>query len=334
MKSRRAFTLIELLVVVAIIALLMSILLPTLTRAREQARTSKCLANMRSIVQAAFAYYTAEKNLVFCWPQNYRVGNESATRPYGYYTEFIWGGGIPDGKQGDWDDTQGSSSIGQGGADTMWYTARERPLNHFLVPGVSFDQPGRLRTDAAGSQNANRVATPMDLPDVFKCPSDSTAAVPFAGGAPDPTRELDSPIRTWTFWGTSYPINWYWGYFYGGSSAIVNTIAGNAATKLQPISPKMLRQKADRGAAEWIVFYENLMNYNLESAQPRGFPNGAVAKTSPGWHKQPNYHVAAFFDGHSSYRHFDTRFIDGPGWTTWPNRPWDDSPTYKPYEDN
>ena len=56
-----AFTLIELLVVVAIIALLISILLPSLNRARDQARQLVCVTQLRSQGEAANFY--SEDNL-------------------------------------------------------------------------------------------------------------------------------------------------------------------------------------------------------------------------------------------------------------------------------
>ncbi len=55
-KRRTGFTLIELLVVVAIIALLISILLPSLSRARELAKRAVCLSNLRGIGQSMNIY--------------------------------------------------------------------------------------------------------------------------------------------------------------------------------------------------------------------------------------------------------------------------------------
>ena len=54
--NRRGFTLIELLVVVAIIALLIAILLPSLGRARELSNRSYCAANLRGILQSMNVY--------------------------------------------------------------------------------------------------------------------------------------------------------------------------------------------------------------------------------------------------------------------------------------
>ncbi len=57
-RPLRAFTLIEILVVIAIIALLISILLPSLGASRRQAKAVMCRTNLRSFSTAAYVYST------------------------------------------------------------------------------------------------------------------------------------------------------------------------------------------------------------------------------------------------------------------------------------
>ena len=57
MKRSKGFTLVELLVVVGIIALLVTILMPTLTRARELAKQAICGANLNTIGKGLHIYW-------------------------------------------------------------------------------------------------------------------------------------------------------------------------------------------------------------------------------------------------------------------------------------
>ncbi|MBU0637566.1 MAG: prepilin-type N-terminal cleavage/methylation domain-containing protein [Planctomycetes bacterium] len=329
-RTKGAFTLIELLVVVAIIALLISILLPALSRAKEQAKTTVCLSNLRSIGQSANTYLLENSDMPWALHGEYEAAGWEKNRSWTWYTEFIWGGGRPDRTQDQFEAAVGGGGKGGGyrSYDMCIVPPRVRPMNKYIGSSVSWDNPERDR-------NPKRVAIPADIPDFFKCPSDCTPWVPTVGQANEELEDA-SPFSTWEFWGTSYAINWYWPYYYEPLPWVRDLYSGDtflailgAITNEAGLGTRMLRNKGGRWASEFILFYENRLNYAMEGARPEGMTN-ANEKNVVGWHKQKDYHAAGFMDGSGRYTKYDTRYVNGPGWTTWPSPPWEGQ--WEPYD--
>ena len=88
MKSRKGFTLIELLVVIAIIAILAAILFPVFSKAREKARQTSCLSNVKQMTLAVMMYNEDYDGVyVLAWDANVPAAGNSDG--YAFWSDLI-----------------------------------------------------------------------------------------------------------------------------------------------------------------------------------------------------------------------------------------------------
>jgi prepilin-type N-terminal cleavage/methylation domain-containing protein/prepilin-type processing-associated H-X9-DG protein len=279
---RRAFTLVELLVTVSIIALLIAILLPSLRRAREQAKVVACQANMASINKSLIAYFLDLDSI----PILITFGKQDED-DFGYCS---WSYGGWTGKNKEY-----YSSYAHG---KFYIPTPDRPLSPYMFPRSPLTEQSELP--------------------VFRCPSDRQSwqgnqltfylkdqrLIPLG----------ETKYSAYDDVGTSFHINWFWWRPTSEGMPYLVDPDPDRPLMLQYFERELERGRniwrkySRRGASRFVTLVEDPVDACLRlvpQLQPR----------TVGLHKQFSKHNFAFLDGHVSYLYADTRNDWGPDWT-------------------
>jgi prepilin-type N-terminal cleavage/methylation domain-containing protein/prepilin-type processing-associated H-X9-DG protein len=192
MRKRSGFTLIELLVVVAIIALLIAILLPSLGKARAQAKTSRCLASVRGIA-ISLRTYMSDWNGTFSYAKSTGAYSSSywivLLQPYGNIEKIRM---CPEATNAN------TTPNLAGDAHSPWYHPGDNPLvasgcytlNGWIYKTSGADSPGMV----GGTSQAAPQPTEAEF---WKWPfSKSEASIPLVGDGAWPNcwpHSIDTP---------------------------------------------------------------------------------------------------------------------------------------------
>lgn len=288
----RGFTLIELLVVVSIIALLISILLPSMKSAREQGKRIKCQANMHQINSALFAYILDYDAL----PVFYSKGPNGCI--CGWCT-WSYGGWI--GTNTYWD------SVSSG---CFRVPANKRPLTVYM-------NKGRV---APAKKKDGKLWEESGQP-VFECPSDRRSGQYLYI---DPHAGTDQAFSSYKDVGTSYHMNFYW----WDQTHLASGSDWDGDGQREP-TPGTCSSETIPGCGQqtnWPCRFRQGLNIwkrhmlrdssRFVTLVEEPFDLGINAETQEmGFHRRFSRHVMAFLDGHVSYLTADTRNRFGPEWT-------------------
>ncbi len=278
-RSAKAFTLIEVLVVVAISALLISILLPALSSAKEAANITKCLANLREIAATANMYMDDEDYPAQPW----HMGDDPALGPNDELSEYVYGGFMV----AEMHPVFGSK------IDVRKILTHMRPFNKYIAPGFC---QGPIAT--------------------YICPSDQFVVTPSPMDPCSPPLHRDGR-SSWSANGNSYAMNWNWleSEPWNSKRSFSQDIGTISAAGSEMLNLKV----GGPASEFILFMENPMNAYIQEARPRDGSQgDSCLPELATGWHKKTSKYSAAFLDGHAAYRFYDTRYTHGPGYDIWP----------------
>jgi prepilin-type N-terminal cleavage/methylation domain-containing protein/prepilin-type processing-associated H-X9-DG protein len=275
---RKGFTLVELLVVIGIIALLISILLPALNRARGQAKQVQCLSNLRQIATAMAMHANEHRNHYPLAGQTYsnKFGSPSDATPIQ----------LGDASQRNYNYCMSKGKI------------RVAPLPVAIAPYLG----QQIRTDSEANAVFDYEHGPILR--IFTCPANIDQ---MATGSMQLSQFISSWDANWYFQAmeSSYAFNEAilgWADSPGGTTSHSRE-RGNLARMPHPADLVLMADASPRGAnGGWIVYDDSTLQSNVL----RDYYDGNMSGLN--YNKQ-------LFDLYRHYGAMNIVFCDGHGET-------------------
>ena len=281
MRKRNAFTLVELLVVIGIIALLISILLPALNRARGQAKQVQCLSNLRQLGQAMIMHANEHQ-------QHFPLAGHLWPSPTAPTTLTPADMGDPYQKNYSyWTDS----------------TTHICPLPIALAPYL-----GQTNIDTSSAAKAYQSFMNGNAVNVFTCPANIDemnggyqSALWIVGNSYTPTNPGE-------YWPTSFAFNegvlgWAGPNSPGASMSDHNRCRGIVTQVIDPTNVILFGDATPRGTNGWMAYNDATNTDTLYTIWSKNDPNGTLNSLS------------VQFDYNRHYGNMNILFCDGHGET-------------------
>lgn len=274
----RGFSLLELLVVLGISAIVIAIVLPSLSSARESAHVALCLSNMRELGQASGSYIQDAGAPTEPWHLGFNHSGGEILK----VTEYVYGGF----------QARAVHPVLGDKVDARKIHTTERPYNKYIAPGIC---DGPVETYICPSDRftaTTRIETPCSAPVISNTPS-------------------------WSVNGNSYSLNWNWLDAPPWNSKLAHyTKLWDMSAAGQEMLRLKVGGSASRFVLFMENPMNAFMQDARPPGGAHG--TSCQTTLGTGWHKQVSRYSVGFFDGHAEHRFVDTRYSRGPGYETWP----------------